>query len=78
MPIGSQKVKWVHRIDTDLSELGCDDAEWIQLAEDKDLWQAVLNTLMKQTSGLGKDGNFLYWLCDSSIIILLRLISYVW
>lgn len=39
--------------------MGCDDVELIQLAQDWNLWQDVLNVLMKQTSGLMKDVNFL-------------------
>jgi hypothetical protein len=30
----------------DLKETGWDDMDWIDLAEDRDQWRAVLNTVM--------------------------------
>jgi hypothetical protein len=30
----------------DLRETGCGNVEWIQLAQDKDRWQALVNTAM--------------------------------
>ena len=30
----------------DLEELGCERMEWIELAEDKDRWRALVNVVM--------------------------------
>jgi hypothetical protein len=31
----------------DLREIGWEDVEWVQLAEDRGQWQAVVNAVMK-------------------------------
>jgi hypothetical protein len=31
----------------DLGEFGCGGMEWIQLAQDRDLWRDLVNTIMK-------------------------------
>jgi hypothetical protein len=36
----------VDNIKTDLRERGWDGMEWIDLAEDRDQWRAVVNTVM--------------------------------
>jgi len=30
----------------DLREIGCECVDWIHLAQDSDLWRAVVNTVM--------------------------------
>jgi hypothetical protein len=30
----------------DLMEIGWEDAEWVQMAQDRDQWRAVVNTVM--------------------------------
>jgi hypothetical protein len=30
----------------DLREIGCDGVDWIELAQDRDKWRAVVNTVM--------------------------------
>ena len=30
----------------DLQEVGCADLEWIDLAQDRDMWQALVNAVM--------------------------------
>jgi hypothetical protein len=30
----------------DLQEVGCDGMDWIGLAQDREKWQAILNTVM--------------------------------
>jgi hypothetical protein len=37
---------WVDSIKMDLREIGWDDMDWIDLAEDRDRWRAVANTVM--------------------------------
>jgi hypothetical protein len=36
----------VYNIKMDLRELGCDGRDWIELAQDKDQWRALVNTAM--------------------------------
>jgi hypothetical protein len=35
-----------NEIRMDLTEIGCEDVEWIHLAQDRDYWPAVVNTGM--------------------------------
>jgi hypothetical protein len=39
----------VDNIKIDLREVGWDDMDWIDLAQDKDQWRAVVNTVMNLT-----------------------------
>jgi hypothetical protein len=34
-------------IKMDLREIGCDDMDWIDLAQNRDQWRALVNTIMK-------------------------------
>jgi hypothetical protein len=36
----------VNNIITDLKEMGWDGMEWIDLAQDRDQWRALVNTVM--------------------------------
>jgi hypothetical protein len=36
----------VDNIKVDLREIGCDGRDWIELAEDRDQWRALVNTVM--------------------------------
>jgi hypothetical protein len=38
--------RWEDYIRIDLREIGWEGAEWIHLAQDRDQWQAVVNTVM--------------------------------
>jgi hypothetical protein len=37
---------WVDNIKMDLREIRWDGMEWIDLAEDRDQWRALVNTVM--------------------------------
>jgi hypothetical protein len=37
---------WVDNIKMDLREIGCDDIDWIDLAQNRDQWRALVNTVM--------------------------------
>jgi hypothetical protein len=39
--------RWVYNIKMDLREIGWGGKGWIDLAEDKDQWRALVNTVMK-------------------------------
>jgi hypothetical protein len=45
-PIGRQRRRWVDNIKIDLREIGWDGADWIDLAQDRDQWRALVNMLM--------------------------------
>jgi hypothetical protein len=37
---------WVDNIKMDLREIGWDSMDWIDLAQDRDQWRALVNTVM--------------------------------
>jgi hypothetical protein len=43
-PLGRRR--WVDDIKMDLREVGCGGMDWINLAEDRDQWRALMNTVM--------------------------------
>jgi hypothetical protein len=45
-PLGRPKRRWVDNIKMDLREIGWDDMDWIDLAQNRDKWRALVNTLM--------------------------------
>jgi hypothetical protein len=45
-PLGRPRRRWVGNIKMDLREIGCDGMDWINLAEDRDQWGALVNTVM--------------------------------
>jgi hypothetical protein len=45
-PLGRPRRRWVDNIKMDLREIGCDVLDWIDLAEDRDHWRALVNTVM--------------------------------
>jgi hypothetical protein len=38
--------KWVDNIKTDLREIGWDGVDWIDMAQDRDQWRALVNTVL--------------------------------
>jgi len=43
---GRSRRKWEDYIKRDLHEVECGDMDWIELAEDRDRWRAVINAVM--------------------------------
>jgi hypothetical protein len=39
--------RWEDNINMDLQEMGCGDMDWIDLAQDRVRWRAVVNAVMK-------------------------------
>jgi hypothetical protein len=46
-PLGRPRRRWEDGTTMDLRETGCRDVEWIQLAQNRDRWQALVNMVMK-------------------------------
>jgi hypothetical protein len=46
-PLGKLRRKWVNNIKIDLREIGWDGVDWINLAQNRDQWRALVNTVMK-------------------------------
>jgi hypothetical protein len=41
--LGRLRRKWADNIKINLREIGCDDMDWIDLAQDRDQWRALVN-----------------------------------
>jgi hypothetical protein len=46
-PLGRQKDRCEDNIKTDIQEVGCGGMDWIELAQERDRWQALVNAVMK-------------------------------
>jgi hypothetical protein len=44
-PLGRPRRRWEDGIRMDLREIGWRSVDWIQLAQDRDRWRAVVNTV---------------------------------
>jgi hypothetical protein len=47
IPLGRPRRRWENNIKMDLREIGWDGIDWIDLAEDRDQWRALVNTIIK-------------------------------
>jgi hypothetical protein len=45
-PLGRPRRMWVENIKMDLREVGWDGRDWIDLAQDRDQWRAIVNAQM--------------------------------
>jgi hypothetical protein len=45
-PVGRPRRKWVDDIKMNLREIGWDGMDWIELAQDRDQWRALVSTVM--------------------------------
>jgi hypothetical protein len=44
--LGKPRNRWWDYIKMDLQEVGCGDMDWIELAEDRNSWRALVNEVM--------------------------------
>jgi hypothetical protein len=45
MPLGRPRRRWLDNIRMDLVEVGWGDVDWIGLAQDRDRWRALVNSV---------------------------------
>ena len=45
-PLGRPRHGWEDNIKVDLQEVGCGSMDWVELAQDRDRWRALVNALM--------------------------------
>jgi len=45
--LGRPRHRWEDNINMDLQEVGCGGMDWIDLAQDRDRWQALVNAVIK-------------------------------
>jgi hypothetical protein len=45
-PLGKPRCRLEDGIKLDLREIGWEGVEWIQLAQDRDQWRSIVNTVM--------------------------------
>jgi hypothetical protein len=45
-PLGRPRHRWVDNIKIDLREIGSDGMDWIDLAQERDQWRALVSTVM--------------------------------
>ena len=45
-PLERPRCKWEDNIKMDLQEVGCEGIDWIELAQDRDRWRALVNAVM--------------------------------
>jgi hypothetical protein len=64
-PLGRPRRRWVDNIRMYLGEVGWDDVDWIGLAQDRNMWRALVNSVLnlrvprnagKLASGLTSSG----------------------
>jgi hypothetical protein len=62
-PVGRPRRRWVDNIKIDLRyRMGWCGVDWIDLAQDRDQWRALLNTMMNLPSGSLKCWELPEWL----------------
>jgi hypothetical protein len=45
-PLGRPRRRWEDNIKMDLQEVGCGGMVWIELAQDRDMWRALVNAVL--------------------------------
>jgi hypothetical protein len=45
-PLGTPRRRWVDNIKMDLREIRWDGVNWIDMAQDRDQWRALVNTVL--------------------------------
>ena len=45
-PLGRPRCRWEDNIKMDLQKMECGGMDWIELAQDRDMWRALVNAVM--------------------------------
>jgi CRISPR/Cas system-associated protein Cas7 (RAMP superfamily) len=45
-PLGRPRCRWGNIMKMDLQEVGCGVVDWVELAQDRERWQALLTAVM--------------------------------
>jgi hypothetical protein len=45
-PLGRPRRRWVDNIRMDLGEVECDDVDWIGMAQDRNRWIALVDSIL--------------------------------
>jgi hypothetical protein len=45
-PLGRHRPRWENNIGVDLREVGCGCVDWMELAQDRDRWRALVSAVM--------------------------------
>jgi hypothetical protein len=45
-PLGRSRRRWEDNVNMNLQEVGCGGIDWIDLAQDREMWQAVVSAVM--------------------------------
>jgi hypothetical protein len=45
-PVGRPRCRWEDNIKMDLQEVGCGNMHWIEMAQDRGRWRALVNAVM--------------------------------
>jgi hypothetical protein len=45
-PLETLRSRWKNNIKMDLQEVGCEGMDWIDVAQDRDRWRALVNAVM--------------------------------
>jgi hypothetical protein len=51
-PLGRPRRRWVDNIRMDLGEVGRGDVDWIGLAQDRNRWRALVNSVLKLSGSM--------------------------
>ena len=46
-PLGRPRCRWEDNIKMDIQKVRCGGMDWVELAQDRDWWRALLNAVMK-------------------------------
>ncbi|KAJ4437688.1 hypothetical protein ANN_17833 [Periplaneta americana] len=70
-PLGRPRRRWEDNMKMDLREVGYDDRDWSNLAQDREQWRAAMNRRMpyKFSTAEYADIVYVYGLCDGSSLV---------